>query len=216
MKSLKLLLVAIFLTSTLSFAQDDLDDVFDDGDKKSMLKVGTELFTFIGGTPNVYLDFQPIDLITLQVGVGTTPFNRHMDVALIREYSSFTIKDISPGLYYSLAGKFNFTVPEYNDFNYYYYAKYKKWSYDYLTDVAVTRSKISFGAGYQIGLPGRFNLDVTAGLFIGKDRASLDPTATLQNDETIPFYNTTIHSSDTRVENRIISFELGCGLNFAL
>jgi len=81
MKKFLLSSCAIVLFAYNLSAQDDLDDIFDDGDSNSDIDiaVGTDLITLIAGTFNVYGEIDFKQKVGFQLGLGLVPFGYSMD-----------------------------------------------------------------------------------------------------------------------------------------
>jgi opacity protein-like surface antigen len=210
-----LLIAGLLITLTNAFSQDGLDDIFDDGDKNSKFSIGTEVLTLAGGTPNIYLDYTPIELITLKLGLGIMPFHKHIDAVLFRDHE-VTLDSVSSGRFYDLNIKFNTQPSKDVDFKYYYYLGYKKWSYNYLQDIAVTRTKASFGLGYNFGLTGRFNLDLKFGVGFIMGKATTNSLFESTHDIPTNFLNYSLYDNNDTDKRTQIGIDVGIGINYAL
>ncbi len=220
MKKTALLLLLIVGCGTI-FAQEDLDDVFDDGDKDSKIHVGTNITTLLGGTINAGLDLSPIEKLTLNVGAGFMPFSTHRDLSFWRPQSfddgSMQVKDtaVSGGNYLTFALKFNANMFSDIDFDYYYYISYKRKNFNLMDDIiAVNQNKISLGLGYKFGLIGRFNTEIQFGVFSGSDITTLNSdNYTFTGLET---RGVTLYEMNDFEKRRVIGFDLGISLTYAL
>ncbi|MDX1350375.1 MAG: hypothetical protein R3279_09010 [Putridiphycobacter sp.] len=204
MKLSKIVLLFTILP-VFGFAQEDLDDIFDDGDKDANLFIGTNLNTLGSGTLNLYADYYPAEKMRFQAGVGLMPLNTFRDYTffLMAFDDDMTIKyeDVSGGTFCSLGFAVKSGLDMVIDFDYYYYGMFRYRTFGLNEDLfKVKQRKFSVGMGYLIGLPGRFNLDIMAGLAMG--RAKL--------------FDSNLIEPNLISEDRGVGFELTFGINYAL
>lgn len=130
MKKIQVLIVTIFL-SGLSFAQDDLEDAFDDGRGSSELGIflSSDLVTTLCGSPNVMVEGRFYQKVGFQVGVGLVPFR------YLAEFSEFLdaptdellLQGIRKGGFLEFSGKYFFLGNSTYDF--YAGMTIKSWRY---------------------------------------------------------------------------------------
>lgn len=200
----KLLVLAFALPLTL-FGQEDLDAIFDDGDKDASIFIGTNLNTIGTGTLNLYGDFYPTEKIRLQAGLGIIPFNTFRDYTFFLmgfdDDLTLTYENVSGGSFYSLGFALKSGLDMVIDFDYYYYGMFRYRTFGLVEDLfKVKQRKFSFGIGYLVGLPGRFNLDIMAGMAMGR----------------IKLFDSNSTDPDLLNEERGLGFELTFGINYAL
>ena len=199
-------LFILALLPILSIAQDDdLDDIFDDGDKDSRFYIGTNINILATGTLNVYGDFYPIERFRISAGLGVIPFSSHRDYtfSLLNDQFTSVYRDVSGGTFYSIGLSYKSALENVVDFNYYYYLIFRNRNFGRLEDqFTIAQRKFSLGVGYLIGLPGRFNLDIMAGLASGRERVS---------------DNSILNGISTGTSfERGVGFELTFSINYAL
>lgn len=200
MKQLLLITGFLFTLSTV-FSQNDLDDVFDDGDKNSKFYLGTDFITWSTGTANIYTDITLTDNLKWQVGGGFTPFGFLFDItdAIAGAYIPILEKNLNFGSYLNTGFKF-YPIKKYDaskDLNSFYYLEMNRWSSkSIIPTIKNTRTKINFGAGISYGLSGRFNIDVQYGITYARLKY-------LQDTQQVK-------------SGRIFGLNLGFGINYAL
>jgi len=205
MKKLFLLIILV-LIATITIAQDDLDDVFNDGDKSSKFHLGTDVITFATGTPNINLDINFIKNMKWHGGFGVSPFGFLFDAT--DAFTSGKIPLIARSNYNSLfltSGFKFYPMSSYDaskDLNVFYYLEFNRWSAktDYLQYKNI-KTKYNFGSGISYGLPGRLNLELAYGI-------------TFARLKQIEFYNNNTY--DYNINNFIFGFNFGLGINYAL
>lgn len=183
MKNL-LLFFSIFLVCSLT-AQEDLDDIFDDGQRSGEVDViaGTDVLTFSGGTPNIYGEFRFKDKVGIQVGVGMLPFGYLADFSnpgILFDGDLPIERDIRFGSFYNVGFKYfsNLFGPT---FDMYYYADFKRWKYRYDFEVDIVeefdpvnfRRKFNFGVGYNLIPFDHIGFDFHLGIFMGRNRQDI-------------------------------------------
>ncbi|MFT4601683.1 MAG: hypothetical protein ACI857_001866, partial [Arenicella sp.] len=74
------------------------------------------------------------------------------------------------------------------------------------------------GAGYEIGLPGRFTLDAQFGLLFARDKVSVDASYFdgLNQWETVQVRGHSLDNSFLESKQRTIFFDLNLSISFAL
>jgi hypothetical protein len=176
MKKFLLSLCALILFSCNLTAQDDLDDIFDDGDSNSDIDiaVGTDLITLIAGTFNVYGEFDYKQKVGLQIGLGVVPFGYSMDFSRPALFSDDTYglnRNIKGGFYYNVAFKY---IQSYSDaFKWYYYGEFKRWSMTEMntagTEEIANLKKLNgaVGTGYAFKPFDYIGFDAHLGIFLG-------------------------------------------------
>lgn len=219
MKSYLLILTIIFSPITI-FSQDDLDDIFDDGDKESKFYIGTNINTLASGTLNVYGDFFPIDKFKLTAGVGLMPFNKHRDYTYSVPFKSdeiATVHDnLSGGTFLNIAAALVNTIDFGVDFNYYYYLNFRRNNFSANEDLHNYKlTKIGLGIGYLVGLPGRFNLDIQAGISNGYLKGTY-PEPIYQYNYITQQQEIIGYGDEIKTKNSGIGFNLNFGINYAL
>jgi hypothetical protein len=204
---MKLNKIVLFFTilPVFGFAQEDLDDIFDDGDKDSKLFIGTNINTLGTGTLNLFADFYPADFIRFQAGAGIMPFSTYRDYSFILSGFNNAVtskhENLSGGAFYSLGFAIKSGLDLTIDFDYYYYAMFRYRTFGLNEDLFnVKQRKLSFGLGYLVGLPGRFDLDIMAGMALG--RAKL--------------FDSDLIEPNLISEGRAVGFDLTFGINYAL
>ena len=223
MKKLKFLSIALFIVITPNLhAQDDLDDLFDDGDKDSPLHIGMDLVTLSTGTPNIYIEYRPATSFAIQGGIGFSPFSKVIDLVHMDLVSSADLPiidtSLSTGLYTSLAGKLYFERFSFSDFDFYYYFDWEHRRYKHQTDFNVFRNKYNAGAGYEFGIFGRFTLDAQFGLLYASDKMTVDESY-FDNLSLWDSVNPRGHYLDPfflESRQRTIFFDLNLSLSFAI
>lgn len=217
----KISLILILFVSSNVIAQDDLDDIFDDGDKESKIHIGTNITTLLGGTINASIDLTPVEMITLNIGAGFIPFSTHRDFSYWRPEAlsdeDLQVKDtmLSGGNYLTIAAKFNATNLSDLALDYYYYVSYKMKNFNLMEDIiAVNQRKFSLGMGYKFRLIGRFNAELQLGI-----SSATDNTILKSND----FVSTGIKTRGYELFDlndsesvRAIGLDLGLSLTYAL
>lgn len=213
--------ISAFLIIPIASFGQDLDDIFEDGDKETSIQIGTSLFTFAGGVPNVYIDYQPIEMLNINLGGGIIPFNTHRDYTL---FSALMIADIpmvdtalTGGNYFTaslcLLSNYNFT----GDFDFYYYIQYRRKNYTMINDYFKVRTqKTSFGVGYLFGLSGRFGLDMRVGIYLGRDKAYIAEGYDLGIQQYYNFRNVSFNDLDDITYERYPGLDFSIGINFSL
>lgn len=166
--------IALFVCLGNANAQDDLDDIFDDGDSNADLRVeiGTDLITTIAGTVNVYGEIDIKDIFGLQAGIGFVPFGYHLDYsrpAIIGNPTYGYNRNIGGGFYYNIAVKY-FQAAD-DSFKWYYYGEFKSLSMTETntagtTDLSkITKLKGMVGTGYSLKPFNNIGFDAHIGLF---------------------------------------------------
>lgn len=195
------LIIFFLLTLTPAISQDDLDDIFDDGDKNSKFYIGTDFITWSTGTANIYTDITITDNLKWQVGGGFTPFGFLFDVtdAIAGEEIPILEKDLNLGSYINTGFKL-YPSKKYDaskDLNSFYYLEMNRWaSKSLIPTIKNVRTKFNVGAGISYGLTGRFNLDIQYGITYARLKYQ--------------------KNGEQHINKRIFGFNLGFGINYAL
>ncbi len=192
---------ALLLCTVTCFSQDDMDDIFDDGDKNSKFYLGTDFITWTTGTANVYLDYTITNNFKLQVGAGATPFGFLFDItdAIAGEEIPIYDTTLNMGSFLNTGFKF-YPFKKYDaskDLNSFYYFEINRWaSKSAIPAIKNIRTKFNFGAGMNYGLAGRFNLIFQYGITYARLKY-------LQN-------------SQQQLNKFVFGLNLGFGINYAL
>lgn len=166
-------LLILLLCPLYLFAQDDLDDIFDDGEKKSRFKIGIETLPLITTVPNVNLSIEIADDLTIRPGIGIIPFGFYYDLNNWRPGENLPIldRDVSVGLYYDFLAKYNLHSELMGpDAKVFVYANYQHWTYDYQSNFTVNRFKVNGGVGNDIRMGNRISAEIRYGFMVGRDR----------------------------------------------
>lgn len=196
-----ILLTLLFVVPFSGLTQN-LDDVFDDGDKDSKFYIGTSLNVLTTGTLNAYVDFFPIERLKLNVGLGFMPFDKFRDysyqIPSDQDFGS-VFNNLSGGTYYNFGLAVLSGLEMIVDFDYYYYINLRNRNFSIDKEsLNIKHNKLSFGLGYMAGLFDRFNLDLMLGLSLGRERLFL------------------LGNSMPNSTNSAVGFEANISLNYAL
>jgi hypothetical protein len=214
----------ILLSTTLTFSQKkiDYDKIFNDGDKESKYQVGINLSKLIGGTLSLYSNIKLTPKIVVVPTFGIVPFNYSLTPSLIirdNEFSDYAIyKGVKNGYNFGLGTRFYLGFKEkskYDIFGQYYGVGYDYWKMPASNDsLTVFKQKINFVGGLSADLPGRFNLDVEYGIFVGFFK--LDET--FQSYAVFSPYTYNYYEIISPVDKRTVFFGpiFNIGLNFAI
>ena len=210
----------ICLISLQAWSQEDLDDVFDDGDKIGLdLKVGTNIITDLGGTLNLFVDLKPIDMFSIHAGIGVSPFPVIIDVMnFSSEVPVLDTSKTSAGLYYNAGFAFHPNMKRYlTNLDVYYYFDFQRWQFKAVDIVNVRRSKFNVGMGISYSLGTNMSLDFFYGIYTGSDKMYLDEDV-ISNDYifvrggSVPPTTNSVNEYKTR----ILGFDAGVTFNFNL
>lgn len=214
------ILAFIYLSPFSSFSQDDLDEIFDNGDRDSRFHLGTEILPWCTGVPNINASVQFYDDITLRAGIGIIPFGFYYDLNNWRPGENLPIldRDVSIGFYYDAQLKVRLAETKtLQDIDAFMYCGYQHWQYGYQDDFTVNRFKANLGIGNMIGLKGRFNMEIRYGFMIGRDRFTYTNSEPFQEFETRFERNYSFGYYKKTEQTKLLMFlDLGIGLNFAL
>lgn len=171
MNFFKLLFIPIVLITINVKAQDDLDEIFDDGSVNGWtFALGTEVLTNFAGVPNVFVAGRDDSGISVIGGVGILSLGYLLDTRTF--FNSFfeenQYKNIENGLYYSLGASY---IPD----NVIYYADFRSWSANFdeaLSPglISLKRRRISVGSGYRYDFfYDRIAAELRTGFFLGRE-----------------------------------------------
>ena len=210
----------IFFSMT-AFSQDELDDIFDDGGKESQFKAGTSLLTFASGVPNIYVDYSPVEIFKVSVGIGIMPFENHNDYGLVSAYYMHDIPmndtALTGGNYFTASLSLLSNYNSESIFNYYYYVQFRQRNYSMINDYFKAKTtKISFGMGYSIDLMGRLGLDIRIGMYLGRDKTYIDEDYDLPLSNSYNYRNVSFTNLQSERYERYPGFDFSIGLNYSL
>ncbi|MFT4601678.1 MAG: hypothetical protein ACI857_001861 [Arenicella sp.] len=170
---MKIVNLIICLLSFSVFAQDDLDEMFDDGDKESRFLIGTEILPTITTVPNINFSIGVFDNFVIRPGIGIIPFGIYYDLNNWRPGGQLPILDreVSVGLYYDCLLRYDIKSDLFPaDWKLFVFGSYQHWNYNYKDDFTVNRDKGNFGFGNELGLRGKLNAELRFGFMVGRDK----------------------------------------------
>jgi hypothetical protein len=209
---------AIGLTCS-SFGQDDLDEMFDDGGKRSKLQIGSDAVIIGGGTPNIYLDYRILTNVETHTGFGVIPFGFLLDITGWRLNSiPLFSKNLQAGFYHNVGLRiFPYAGAQHFFKNFYINLEWERWQFQTHQYFSARRNKINFGGGIKSPLAGRFNVDLNLGIFGGWERIK-------GKGETIPIgwqaevrgYNMDSSDQNINTSETLIGFNGFLGISYDL
>jgi hypothetical protein len=194
-------------------AQEELDDMFDDGVKSnSKIAVGTDLFGLFSGTIHVHAAFRPIVPVRLQVGIGSTLTGSHIDLANYMNRDEFPVRDtnISAGLYYSV-GLHVFPMPEVYQ-NFYMYFDYRSWKYTAQEVFDMKKFKGSFGCGWTMPIKYGLSFEANFGVYLGKE--TVVANTNFDDGQLMDYRWSTYEETGDRRSQFFNGFDFGVGINY--
>lgn len=171
--------IGLILHSITNFAQEDLDDIFDDGKSTSDIQfsVSTDVITTIGGTVNLYGEAVFKEKAAIFCGLGVTPFGYLADFSNLSHLfdpNSAIQNNMSTGLFYDLGMKY---LATFGSFSYYYYASLKHWGWQTASDPSIDnknkRNKFNFGVGYAYNPIPKIGFDLHLGVYLGSQELNV-------------------------------------------
>ena len=220
MKKRLLFLAFVLMSISVKAQKQNYQKIFNDGDKESKFQIGIDAMTLLGGTPNIYANIKLTPSFVLNVGVGTSPFNYLFEVSgLINGEVETITKDIKSGYYYKANIRYYMAFTEkskFDIFGQYYAFGFDHWSTpSTLRESVITKSRLALNTGVSFDIPGRFNLDIEYGLYVGVFKE----TPNVIVDENIDYgFGYIIPNPDyiEPVKEFVYGLRLGLGLTFAL
>ncbi|MBI3134332.1 MAG: hypothetical protein HYZ14_06605 [Bacteroidetes bacterium] len=210
----KRLFYVVLLTYCLpSAAQDDMDDIFDDGVSNSHVAVGTDLVTDFSGTINLYANLKPADFFRAQLGIGFMPLGSYTDFMNLPRREDLPIKDtlISGGFYYAL-GAHLVRETSLAGFDYFYYLDFKHWSYTAQSMYDMKRYKACFGMGYAYQVAGGLSFDMHLGVYMGHEKVTANEDFSTSSEA---FYHGMYFSEVGDIGKTFLNgFDFGIGVNY--
>ena len=210
MKLIRYILFLLLFCSINSRAQEPA---------KQKFWLGTELTTFISGTPNLSFSYH-WDKLSLKVGGGLTPFGYFLDLNNWRPGENLPILDEQVSLGYHYNAQINWAIsPEktIKPIDAFYYARHQFWHYTFESDYHVDRFKVQLGLGHLINLNERFQLEMRYGIGIGQDKFTYIGDMNYEEGEVFTKRNYLLGYNKERQQSKLLLFLcLGAELKFAL
>jgi len=171
MNFFKLLFIPIVLITINVKAQDDLDEIFDDGSVNGWtFAVGTDVLTNFAGAPNIFVAGRDDSGFSVSGGIGVLSLGYLLDTRTFFRtfFEENPYKNVKNGLYYSLGVSY---IPG----NVIYYADFRSWNANFdgalsqgLTNLK--RRRLSVGSGYRYEFfYDRIAAELQTGFFLGRE-----------------------------------------------
>ncbi len=222
MKKYLSIFTLIILTSFTSFSQkENYKKIFYDGDKESKFQIGIDGMTLLAGTPNIYLNAKLTPKFVLNVGGGSSLLGYMFEISgAINENIDILTRDLSPGYYYKANLRYYFSFTEkskFDIFGQYYSLGFDQWkTTDKLNTKNITKTRFILNGGASFDLPGRFNMDIEYGIYVGSFKSE---STTIVEQYIIDPYGGGLISNpnyEEPIKTKVVGMRLGAGITFAL